>query len=124
MIGPRQRQFDNRQEVSLPPCMQRAVVQLAEAHDYACDAQADPWQYAVEIESLLELGATGDDLQALVQDGFVVQAREVTRIADTVRRFATPRGSDFTKRTCFVLTDAGLQLTSVTSAPMPRRRAA
>ena len=28
-------------------------MQLAEAHDYARDVQIDPWQFAVEIESLV-----------------------------------------------------------------------
>ena len=63
MIGAKQRHFIERLEEAVPPSVQRAVVQLAEAHDYAQDAEAEPWQFAVEIESLLALGATVDDLE-------------------------------------------------------------
>ena len=104
--------------------VQRAVVQLAEAHDYAQDLQAEPWQFAVEIESLLALGATVGDLEWLVDGGYVEQAREVTRPEDAERRFARPEGLKFSRRTCFLLTEAGLQLTYVGPRWMPQRRAA
>ena len=82
MIGARQRQFVERKTEPVPPCVQRAVVQLAEAHDYARDVQAELWQYAVEIESLMVTGAGVEDLQWLVQGGYVEHAREVTRPKD------------------------------------------
>jgi hypothetical protein len=124
MIGARQRQFVGRQKEPVPPHVQRAVVQLAEAHDYARDVQAEPWQFAVEIESLVAVGAAWDDLHWLVQSGFAKHARETTRPGDSERRFATPRGLNFTKRTCFVLTAAGLRLTCVTPTWTTQRRAA
>ena len=124
MFGARQRQFVERRRERVAPCVQRAVVQLAEAHDYACDVQAELWQYAVEIESLLATGATLDDLACLVQEGQVEHAREVTRPGDAARRFAPARGLNFSKRTCFVLTAAGLRLTCVTPTWIPQRRAA
>ena len=124
MIGPRERQFVERQGERAAPGVQRAVVQLAEARDYAQDAQLERWQYAVEIESLLAVGATVGDLKRLVEDGFVEQAREVTRPDDASRRFARPRRPGFSKRTCFVLTEAGLQLTCVAPKQMSQRRAA
>jgi hypothetical protein len=124
MIGARQRHFVERLEELATPCAQRAVVQLAEAHDYARDAQADPWQFAVEVESLVALGATVDDLNRLVHGGFVEHAREVTRLSDASRRFAPPRGLNITKNTCFILTAAGLRLTCRGPAWTPQRRAA
>ena len=124
MLGARQRYFVERQEEQATPCLQRAVVQLAEAHDYAQDAQAEAWQFAVEIESLVALGATLDDLSQLVHGGHVEYACEVTRPGDALRRFAPPRGLGFARRTCFVLTEAGLRLTSVGPRWMPQRRAA
>ncbi len=124
MIGARQRQFVERKTEPVPPCVLRAVVQLAEAHDYARDVQAELWQYAVEIESLMVTGAGVEDLQWLVQGGYVEHAREVTRPKDAARRFVASQGSSFAKRTCFVLTAAGLRLTCVMPAQMPQRRAA
>ena len=124
MIGLRQRQFVGRQEEPVTPCVQRAVVQLAEAHDYARDTEAEPWQFAVEIESLMALGATVGDLNLLVHRGYAEHAREVTRLSDTSRRFTPPRGLGFAKRTCFVLTEAGLRLTAIGPRWMPQRRAA
>lgn len=124
MIGARQRQFVEQQVKPVAPCVQRAVVQLAEAHDYAQDAQADPWQFAVEIANLVAVGVTVDDLHQLVQGGYVEHAGEVTRPEDPARRFAPPRGSNFTKKTCFVLTETGLRLTCLRPTWAPRRRAA
>ena len=148
MIGELQRHFLERQGEPVPRRIQRAIVQLAEAHDYARDVQTEPWQFAVEIESLEALGVTAADLNWLVQSRYVEHASDVTRPGDTSRRFAPPRnrrastpliglcdgdGSrrlalpramKFSRRTCFVLTEAGLGLTCVTPAWMPQRRAA
>ena len=124
MIGATERQFVDRQQEAVSPRVQRAVVQLAEAHDYAQDVRAESWQYAVEVESLLAAGAMAADLKRLVQDGYAEHAREVTRPEDASRRFAPSRRLDFTRRTCFVLTEAGLRLTCVVPNRMPRRRAA
>jgi hypothetical protein len=124
MIGARQRQFIDRQDEPVSPRVQRAVVQLAEAHDYAEDVQTGLWEFAVEIESLVGMGIMVADLKWLVQHGYVEHAREVTRHTDASRRFVPPRELKFAKRTCFVLTEAGLRLTRVTSTWMPQRRAA
>jgi hypothetical protein len=124
MIGANQRQFVGLHGKCVAPRMQRAVVELAEAHDYALDARAEPWQFAVEIESLLALGATLEDLTWLVQGGYAEHAREVTRCGDSSRRFSQPRGLKFTRKTCFLMTPAGLRLTCVTPLCVFQRRAA
>lgn len=125
MIGGRQRIFVAPRGEWSAPCLQRAVVQLAEAHDYGQDGEVEPWQYAVEIESLFAVGATESDLRWLVEGGYVEHAREVTGPRDLSRRFMASRGSKFSKRACFVLTEAGLRLTCATTPEqMPLRRAA
>ena len=58
-------------------------MQLAEAHDYALDVQVEPWQFAMEIESLVAQGVTASDLDWLVQGGYAEHAREVTRPGDS-----------------------------------------
>ncbi len=87
-----------------------AIAELAEAHDYARDARCDPWQFAVEIARLQELGLTYSDLRWLVEKGYAVHAREVTRSADQDRKFALGVNTIFSPDTRFVLTDAGLDL--------------
>ena len=59
-----------------------AIAELVEAHDYARDAECDPWQFAVEISRLQELGLTYSDLRWLVEKGYAVHEHEVTRSAD------------------------------------------
>ncbi len=125
MIGARQRSFVAPRGEWVAPDLGRAVVQLAEAHDYAQDGAVEPWQYAVEIDSLFAVGATERDLRWLLEGGYVEHAREVTGPKDLSRRFVPSRGSKFSKRACFVLTEAGLRLTCVTApVQMPLRRAA
>ena len=65
-----------------------AIAELAEAHDYARDAECDPWQFAVEISRFRELGLTYSDLRWLVEKGYAAHAREVTRSA--IRSASSP----------------------------------
>ena len=97
---------------------------MAEAHDYAADSHCGPWQYAVEIDSLLAGGVTAIDLHWLVKSGYAEHAREVTRLSDEERIFRAPRGASFTKRTCFVVTGKGAGLTTSESVLPSLRRAA
>ena len=87
-----------------------AIAELAEAHDYARDARCDPWQFAVEISRLQELGLAFSDLRWLVEKGYAVHAREVTRSVDRDRMFALGVNTTFSSDTRFMLTDAGLDL--------------
>jgi hypothetical protein len=124
MIGDIQRQFIESAGQHAAPHIQAAIVQLAEAHDYARDVRADLWQYAVEIDCLTRLGLTADDLRWLVNNGYAELAREVTKPDDATRKFQRVQELVFTKSTCFVLTRVGLRLTAVKSTHMVARRAA
>ena len=86
-------------------------MQLAEARDYATDVQCDPWQFALEIGSLLAAGVMTNDLPGLIGDGYIAHGREITKPGDAGRRFLKARNLGFNQRSCFVATDAGLQLT-------------
>lgn len=88
--------------------VQAALVQLARAYDYARDKQVDPWEFAIEIERLIDLGVTTSDLRWLVSNGYAEHAREITRPEDEGRKFQRSRNTAFTKDTCFVLTEVGL----------------
>jgi hypothetical protein len=101
-----------------------ALVRLAEAYDYARDMQCDLWDFAVEIDALVAVGLLPDDLRWLVTSGYVQHGREVTRHSDAARRFQPAGDLTFTKTTCFVLTEAGLRLTSAEHVASGLQRAA
>ena len=90
--------------------LQAALQQLALANGYAHDSDCSPWDFAVEAESLTNLGLTTSDLRWLVTKGYLEHASEVTGEGDTQRRFQPCRHLAFGKRTCFVLTALGSRL--------------
>jgi hypothetical protein len=124
MIGVNQRRFVGAagQQVARP--LRAAIALLAEAHDYAYDMQCDLWDFAVEIDALWAIGLSLDDLSWLVSCGYVEHRQEVTKRRDVARRFRPARTLDFNKKTCFVVTNAGLRLTTVTAPARMLQRAA
>ena len=103
----------------LAPEIQAALALLAKARAYARDVNADFWDFAVEMQRLLAVGATVSDLRWLVNKGYVGHAHEVTAPDDEHRRFQSARNLAFTDQTCFVATDGGLLLTEgISIAPM------
>ena len=117
MIGDLQRRIAPSAVNRIAPRIQPGVVHLAESYDYAHDVRADRWQYAVEIDSLKSLGLTPGDLRWLVKHGYAEHAREVTKPDDRQRRFRAARGLMFSDETCFVVTAAGMSLTTVEVVP-------
>jgi hypothetical protein len=105
-----QQQTRDREIAASPLCGEAAITELAIAHDYACDAECDPWQFAVEISRLADLGLTPSDLRWLVEKGYATHAREITEPGDAERKFAPGSNTAFSPDTRFLLTDAGLQL--------------
>lgn len=82
---------------------------LLEAHEYAADVGVDPWTFALELRELRSLGLTNSDLRWLVLKKLVELARETTLPGDELRSFRPLRGLTFGKRTCFVLTETGIE---------------
>ena len=87
-----------------------ALTQLWEAYEYSQQLRSDSWQFAVEMESLLAIGLTVSDLRWLVSKGYADHACECTAHYDTARRFRPILNLTFPKRTCFVLSPAGIVL--------------
>ncbi len=83
--------------------LRASLAQLAKARDYARQLKCDPWEFAVEIDRLVGLGATTSDLRWLVKSGHIEHASEVTRPGDPVRKFEQSKNLAFTSATCFVL---------------------
>jgi hypothetical protein len=87
-----------------------ALMQLAEACDYARDAGRDPWDFAIEIGTLTALGLNHSDLRWLASKGFVAHACETTQLSDPSRRFRPSPNLNFVDQTCFVVTPSGMLL--------------
>ncbi|MBN2292585.1 MAG: hypothetical protein JXM70_09180 [Pirellulales bacterium] len=93
--------------------IQFALTLLSEAYYYAQDVGGDIWNFAVEIETLREVGLTPNDFRWLVAKGYTEPGCEKTETCDCQRRMSVCQGRSFNKRTCkrracFILTEAGL----------------
>lgn len=85
-----------------------ALGRLTRALDHANDTGRDKWDFGVEIQELLAAGLATSDLRWLVCKGYVEHAREITLPGEDGRAFHSTGNLTFAKRTCFVLTAAGL----------------
>ena len=85
-----------------------ALVLLLEARECAQELARTPWDFAVEIQSLREQGLTSTDFRWLACKGYVGHAQEVTSIGEKARAFQPDAAMSFSDRTCFVLTEEGV----------------
>jgi hypothetical protein len=92
----------------VPSRIQKAMDLLLEAYQYAHSLGQDVWDFAVEIKVLEDIGLTFSDLRWLVCRSLVQHAREVTHMSDDQREFRPSGKLQFSERTCFVLTEAGV----------------
>lgn len=82
---------------------------LLQAREYAADVQTDIWDFALELRELRSVELTNSDLRWLVMKGYVEHARETTVPGEAQRSFRRTKGLWFNKRTCFVITDEGVE---------------
>ena len=94
----------------LAPRVRGALQQLVEAYDCATDTRREPWDFAIEIDRLLALGLSTNDLRWLAGKGYVEHACEVTQLSDASRRFHPTQNLAFGPQTCFIATEAGMAL--------------
>jgi hypothetical protein len=87
--------------------LQIALGLLLEAYDYAHQLERNVWDFAVEIETLRATGLSNSDLRWLQCKGYVVHAAETNPPGQDGRTFRQTGSLTFTKRTCFVLSEAG-----------------
>lgn len=99
--------LDGRVGKSISLKLQGAFAALLEALEYADDAGASPWDFAVSIRHLKRLGLVENDLRWLVRKGYVQHRREVTVPGEDGRAFRSTGDLTFCRRTCLVLTEAG-----------------
>lgn len=113
MIGEKKRRFVGVAGQRMTAPIEAAIVLLAEACDYARDAKCSVWEFAVEIDVLLAVGLSIDQIRWLIACGYARHGEEITKRGDLVRDFRPARNRKFSKRACFIATDAGLRLTAV-----------
>lgn len=97
------------QGVEAGPTLRRGLLLLLQAHDYAQDLERDLWDFAVETQTLRAAELTNNDVRWLVCKGFVAHAREITAATDSRRAFREVGDLVVSHRSCFVLTEEGLE---------------
>jgi hypothetical protein len=90
-----------------PAELAAAAVLLRRADEFAESLRRSPWDFAVELAELRQLGLSRADLRWLVCQGLVDHARELTRSRSQERTFQVTGKLTFAGRTCFILTPAG-----------------
>ncbi len=81
---------------------------LLEAFDFAEELHRSIWDFALDIEELRKAGFSNSTLRRLVCKGYVEHAREIRPADEHSRSFRPNGGLAFHKRTCFVLTESGV----------------
>lgn len=87
-----------------------ALALLRRALDCAEDAQAPPWDFALEIAQLYAAGLSITDLRWMVVKEFVEHADEISVHGNEHRSFTPSRGLNFLPTTCVLLTTKGAAL--------------
>jgi hypothetical protein len=107
--------------LALSPRLRAALSVLLDAHLYAQDLRLDSWDFAVELSTLRPLGLTNSDFRWLAGKGLVECGRELTLARDERRSFRQCTHLKLKKRTCLVLTCAGV-VAAGGEAPVEVRR--
>lgn len=99
-------------------CESQAGVELLyRAWQYAMRLDRDVWDFAVEWPELQRLGLATCDARWLLAAGYVDHAIEVDRSGDEPRKFRSARENELCGRSCFVLSECGLELFADASRP-------
>lgn len=85
-----------------------ALIELLRSYDFAQETLRDVWDFAVEIEALQALGLSANDFRWLTCKQYVKHARETTLWGGSARTFQPEGDLVFSKRSCFILTEAGV----------------
>jgi hypothetical protein len=97
----------DRSATTLPPRMYGALILLLRAYEYALELGYPAWDFAVEIQDLLDSGLTNTDLRWLVCQRHLLHAPESPTPGEDHRVFELPGRLTFTRSTCFILTEGG-----------------
>jgi hypothetical protein len=101
---------EQRDDLPVSRSVRAALALLQHAFECAKDAQAPPWDFALEIGHLYAAGLTITDLRWMVVKEFVEHADETSVHGNAHRSFTPSRGLTFLPTTCVVLTIKGAAL--------------
>lgn len=90
-----------------PRSIALTIDRLLQARNYAEETGRNIWEFAVTITELRRDGVSESDLRWLVCRGYAEQAKEIS-MAGSERTFDRHASLRFSKRTAFVITDAGV----------------
>jgi len=96
----------------LTPSMWLALGQLLKARDIARQLGLPEWEFAVEIDALEKAGCDHNDLRALICQGLIEHALELTARPAKRRTFRRMPGLRLTPKSCFVLSDWGVAVST------------
>jgi hypothetical protein len=88
--------------------VQAALFLLLEAYECAQSVEQDPWEFAVELRSLVSVGISHSALRWLACRGYVAHAIEQRAGKGLRRTFCQCRSLSLTEQSCFVLKDLGV----------------
>jgi hypothetical protein len=100
-----------REDFEIDRRFQAALAMMREAYDYAVGLHRPSWDFAVEIALLRRRGLSHSDLRWLVCRGIAEHRAEVDAPEEDRRAFVETGSLTFRKRTCFVLTAFGAEIT-------------
>jgi hypothetical protein len=90
---------------------------LWQSYRYAQELKCSRWEFAIELTGLREAGASTSDLRFLVGKRLIDHGLETTMPGDKRRHFRRGCRLRLCRRSCFVLSDAGVHY--LTSCPRP-----
>ena len=96
-------------EIRVQALLSAALARLDQARRYAQDVHVDPWQFAVSVTDLLQMGLTESDLRWLTAKGYATMAEELETVGRE-RRFRSTERFALTPATGIVVTSQGKRL--------------
>ena len=92
---------------------------LFEAQQFAAELGRKPWDFAVELSNLRNLGLTNSDCRWLLGKGLAEHVHDITLAGEHERTFQRGGRLMFVRQTCFVLTEQVAQLAALVQATEP-----
>jgi hypothetical protein len=94
----------------LNPGMARGIDQLLVAYRYAREVHREQWDFAVEIQSLRDVGMNNSEIRWLIAKELVQHGEEQQGSQSGKKRvFRTVGDMKLLPRSCFVLTEQGFE---------------
>jgi hypothetical protein len=93
----------------LSKSMHRSLYQLLRGSKYARNTGRDVWEFALTIDELRRAGVSASDLRWLVCRGYIEHAEELVKTGKD-RSFDHEVSLRFSKRSAFVITNAGVEI--------------